>query len=90
MLPVAVPGFEQSITFDLEDIKTYKNPPFSALARNDISVTVATSPAFVAEFEKMLIKKRWIQGDPEAAVSHASHVVSTKVRVDVKVSSAES
>jgi len=70
---VAVPGFEQYITFDLEDIETYENPPLSALDRNEISV--ATSPIFVAEFEKMLRSKRWIQGNPEMAVSQAPHVI---------------
>jgi len=56
-------GFEQHITFDLEDIKTYKNPPFSALDRNEISV--ATSSVFVAEFENMLRKKRLIKRDAQ-------------------------
>jgi len=72
-----VPGLEQYITFDLEDIKTYKNPPSSALDRNEISVAMPSSE-FVAEFEKMLRRKRWMKsdnGNPKLAVSQAPHVI---------------
>jgi len=66
LLSSIMPGFEQHITFDLEDIKTYKNPPFSALDRNEI--LVATSSIFVAEFENMLRKKRLIKRDDPTVV----------------------
>jgi hypothetical protein len=64
LLPVtvAVPGFEEYITIDLEDITTYENPPWSVLDLNEISV--ATSSVFVAEFEKMLRRKQWMRREP--------------------------